>query len=384
MAYHRINRAAVELLQRGGILLSCSCTGGVSREDFPMMLSGVAQKSRREIRVLEQRGAAPDHPGFRDLSGNRVPEMHDLRNSVIVTDIMSPTRQRGAFITGVLRNVMRHAGVEWIQARNPGFFMRQQRRPQVIPPSHLMLFTGDSSVGYWELPSSGVRLNGAKVEQDDGQLIRDACQGDTAAFGVLVRKYQARLCTSLTHVCGSLDDAEDVAQEAFVQAYVKFRTFAGGSAFYTWLYRIAVNAAISRRRKRREQTSVDTKRRRFWPGAVRRRRTGRRTAAPRGAGRSSAAGSWPAQRRAPQILVLREIDDCDYDEIAEILQLPVGTVRSRLHRARLQLKEQLDVILGDKYSSDKDIGENDDTRLTATWACLCSSGRNAVPARGLI
>jgi 23S rRNA (cytosine1962-C5)-methyltransferase len=62
MAYHRLNRAAVELLQRGGILLSCSCTGGVSREDFLLMLSGVAQKSRRDIRVLEQRGAAPDHP----------------------------------------------------------------------------------------------------------------------------------------------------------------------------------------------------------------------------------------------------------------------------------------------------------------------------------
>jgi 23S rRNA (cytosine1962-C5)-methyltransferase len=62
MAYHRLNRAAVELLQRGGILLTCSCTGGVSREDFLMMLSGVAQKTRRDIRVLEQRGAAADHP----------------------------------------------------------------------------------------------------------------------------------------------------------------------------------------------------------------------------------------------------------------------------------------------------------------------------------
>jgi 23S rRNA (cytosine1962-C5)-methyltransferase len=62
MAYHRLNRAAVELLQGGGILLSCSCTGGVSREDFLLMLSGVAQKSKRDIRVLEQRAAAPDHP----------------------------------------------------------------------------------------------------------------------------------------------------------------------------------------------------------------------------------------------------------------------------------------------------------------------------------
>jgi len=62
MAYHRLNRAAVELLTPGGILVTCSCTGGVTHEDFQMMLSGVAQKSRRDMRILEQRGASPDHP----------------------------------------------------------------------------------------------------------------------------------------------------------------------------------------------------------------------------------------------------------------------------------------------------------------------------------
>ena len=150
-------------------------------------------------------------------------------------------------------------------ASDPGpepwlLFCGNREDRKLFPRLILCFLPGESAVGYWELPSSGVRLNGAKVEQDDGQLIRAACKGDAAAFGGLVRKYQARLCTSLTHVCGSLDDAEDVAQEAFVQAYVKLRTFAGGSAFYTWLYRIAVNAAISRRRRRREQTSVDSKR----------------------------------------------------------------------------------------------------------------------------
>jgi len=62
MAYHRLNRTAVELLVPGGVLVTCSCTGGVSREDFLLMLSGVAQKSGRDIRILEQRGAAADHP----------------------------------------------------------------------------------------------------------------------------------------------------------------------------------------------------------------------------------------------------------------------------------------------------------------------------------
>jgi RNA polymerase sigma-70 factor, ECF subfamily len=215
-----------------------------------------------------------------------------------------------------------------------------------------MLLTGHSAVGYWELPPSGVRLNGAKVEQDDGQLIRAACQGETAAFGVLVNKYQARLCTSLTHICGSLDDAEDVAQEAFVQAYVKLRTFAGGSAFYTWLYRIAVNAAISRRRRRREQTSVESKREELGlePLDDGERADERLLREERAVQVQRALSRLSDEHRT--ILVLREIDDCDYDEIAKILELPVGTVRSRLHRARLQLKEQLDEILGNKVLGD--------------------------------
>jgi len=216
-----------------------------------------------------------------------------------------------------------------------------------------MFLSGDSAVGYWELPPSGVRLSGAKVEQDDGQLIRAACRGDAAAFGSLVRKYQDRLCTALSHICGSLDDAEDVAQEAFVQAYVKLRTFAGGSAFYTWLYRIAVNAAISRRRRRREQTFALSKR--DEPGLEPldggERADERLLREERAAAVRRALGRLSDEHRT--ILVLREIEDCDYDEIAQILELPVGTVRSRLHRARLQLKEHLDAVLGDNVLEEK-------------------------------
>jgi len=221
-----------------------------------------------------------------------------------------------------------------------------------------MLYSGHSAVAYWELPPSGVRLNGAKVEQDDGQLIRSACNGDTAAFGALVRKYQVRLCTSLTHVCGSLDDAEDIAQEAFVQAYVKLRTFAGGSAFYTWLYRIAVNAAISRRRRRREQTSVDSKREELGlePHDDAEQAEERLFREERAVQVRRALDRLSDEHRT--ILVLREIDDCDYDEIANILQLPVGTVRSRLHRARLQLKEQLDTVLGNNALSNNALSNN--------------------------
>ena len=80
MAYHRLNRIAVSLLEPGGILISCSCTGGVSREDFLLMLSGVAQKSSRDIRILETRGRGPRPPHLGHLSRDRVPEMRNLRD----------------------------------------------------------------------------------------------------------------------------------------------------------------------------------------------------------------------------------------------------------------------------------------------------------------
>jgi len=210
-----------------------------------------------------------------------------------------------------------------------------------------MLLTGESASGYWELSNSGVRLSGAHVEQNDRQLIQDARRGEAAAFGSLVRKYQNRLVTSLLHICGSPDEAEDVAQEAFVQAYVKLGSFAGESSFYTWLYRIAINGAISRRRRKREETSVDANREQHGlePLDDGERAEERILREERATQVQRALSRLSEEHRS--ILVLREIEDCDYDQIAQILQLPVGTVRSRLHRARLQLKEQLDSVLGD-------------------------------------
>ena len=203
------------------------------------------------------------------------------------------------------------------------------------------------SLTFWELSSKDLRRSGDNVVQDDSQWIQAARRGDAAAFGQLVRQYQDRLANALLYVCGSHDEAEDVAQEAFVQAYVKLATFAGDSAFYTWLYRIAMNAAISRRRRRRDEESVEENRehsgREPHDGAEqaeeRLLREERAVLVRRALSRLS------DEHRA--ILVLREVEGCDYDQIAAVLDVPVGTVRSRLHRARLQLKEQLDAVLGE-------------------------------------
>lgn len=180
---------------------------------------------------------------------------------------------------------------------------------------------------------------------DDAQLIDEALAGASAAFGQLVVKYQDRLYNTVAHVLGSADEAQDVVQDAFVQAFLKLESFERESAFYTWLYRIAFNLAVTRRRREKPTLSVDQAR----------EQTGEEPQSRC----SSPAARLEQQERARQvqaalatlteehrtILVLREIDGCCYETIAEILELPVGTVRSRLHRARMQLRDQLKALL---------------------------------------
>jgi RNA polymerase sigma-70 factor (ECF subfamily) len=179
----------------------------------------------------------------------------------------------------------------------------------------------------------------------DDQLIDEALAGRSAAFGQLVLKYQDRLFTALAHANGCVEDARDAAQDAFVQAFVKLETFRGNSSFYTWLYRIAFNAAASRARKKRPHESLDARREAAGAEPLD-HRNGRPTD---GLERNerveqvrTALDGLPHDYRV--VLVLREIDGCDYEQISDILDVPVGTVRSRLHRARLQLKDQLKAV----------------------------------------
>ncbi len=176
---------------------------------------------------------------------------------------------------------------------------------------------------------------------DDAQLIHETLAGESAAFGQLVTKYQDRLYNTLVHVVGSPDDALDVVQDAFVQAYLKLETFQRKSAFYTWLYRIAFNVAASHRRRRKPAVSVEEAREASGEEPVD-ADLGPQDLAERDERRQrvleAIAGLNEEHRN---VLVLREIDGCCYETIAEILDLPIGTVRSRLHRARLQLREDL-------------------------------------------
>ena len=177
---------------------------------------------------------------------------------------------------------------------------------------------------------------------DEARLIDEARRGSDAAFSQLVRRYQNRLYSSIVHVVGCHDEAEDVVQDAFVQAFLKLPTFRRDSSFFTWLYRIAFNRAVSQRRRRRPMTQVRDEERDLplqepadpseTPGEHLLRME-------RAHQVRQALDALSEEHRA--IMVLRELEGCDYQAIAEILGISVGTVRSRLHRARSEMRTQL-------------------------------------------
>jgi RNA polymerase sigma-70 factor, ECF subfamily len=204
-------------------------------------------------------------------------------------------------------------------------------------------FRGEFRVGHL-----GAAVNDAV--NDDAQYISQTLSGNRAAFGELVRKYQARLLNALFHVIGNREEAEDVAQEALMQALLKLDSFRQQSTFYTWLYRIAFNTWVTRRRRGRHEVSMDQIRERTGEepldaGAAPSERVIRDEQA-----RQVWVAMHALQDEHRAILVLREIEGCRYETIAEILDLPVGTVRSRLHRARLQLRDQLQGVLQENLS----------------------------------
>jgi len=185
-------------------------------------------------------------------------------------------------------------------------------------------------------------MNPTSDTQEDDRLILQTLAGKSSAFESLIEKYQNRLFHSMTQVLRNSTDAEDIVQDAFVKAFTKLSTFRGGSQFYTWLYRIAHNSAISQIRKRKPTDSLD-----HDGGMAAATLEGQHVSPSQRLERqeenrqlTDALNRLKEEQRS--VLVLRVMEGLDYDAIAEILDVPVGTVRSRLHRARAQLKEELE------------------------------------------
>jgi RNA polymerase sigma-70 factor, ECF subfamily len=183
------------------------------------------------------------------------------------------------------------------------------------------------------------------VNSDDLVLISECLGGNPSAFGVLVRRYQDRLFNTVFRMVGNADDAQDVVQEAFLSAYQSLDGFKGDSQFFTWLYRIAVNNAISYKRKQRLSLSLnrgkngeqgielpDHSEMSRPDYALEMAEQERRI--------QHALNRLSVEHRA--VLILKDMEGQKYESMAEILQVPIGTIRSRLHRARLELRELLD------------------------------------------
>lgn len=195
--------------------------------------------------------------------------------------------------------------------------------------------------GTFRKPASSKRLS--NVSADDSRLIRECLKGRTAAFDELIRRYKDRLYNVVYRLVDNSQDAEDIVQDTFLSAYQSLASFKGDSQFFTWLYRIAANTAISMKRKQRVALSIDASRNgeshepldgseTSRPGhALERAEQERRV--------QEALNRLSAEHRT--VLILKDMEDLKYEQMAEILQVPIGTIRSRLHRAREELRQLL-------------------------------------------
>ena len=189
------------------------------------------------------------------------------------------------------------------------------------------------------------------AEMADGELVRVTVGGDHHGYEVLTRRYQNRLFKSILHQVGCVVTAEEVVQDAFVRAFLALDSFQKKSNFYTWLYRIALNASRSDFRRNQKMRPLESIGKNFdqltmdhqvLPSESVERDEERRYVR-------------EAMQRLDEsyrtILILREFEGFDYQAIADVLDIKVGTVRSRLSRARQQLRDELRVYLNGKGSA---------------------------------
>lgn len=204
--------------------------------------------------------------------------------------------------------------------------------------------TGSAPVASAKAQAASVETIGGEKQLDE-QLVARARLGDRAAFDVLVLRYQHKIAQLTARLVGEAD-ALDVAQESFIKAYRALKSFRGQSAFYTWLYRIAINTSknflVARKRRpvsrdidaadaelyghTDQMSHADTPEALVLSDEIRDKLT-------------SAIAQLPTDLR--QAVTLRELEGLSYEEIAQAMDCPIGTVRSRIFRARAAIDEVL-------------------------------------------
>jgi len=190
----------------------------------------------------------------------------------------------------------------------------------------------------------------SNASRPDAELIDRVRAGEGEAFGDIVKRHQDRLYNTVYRLVGSPEDARDIVQDVFVKAFENLDSFRGGSSLYTWLFRIAVNTSLSHRRRHKwihlgmaGGDDADDPDRPPLADPASADPAEPLMAAETEALIQEAINALDNEHRT--IVVLRDIQHCDYREIAEVLDLPPGTVKSRLHRARLLLRERLRPLL---------------------------------------
>jgi RNA polymerase sigma-70 factor (ECF subfamily) len=173
---------------------------------------------------------------------------------------------------------------------------------------------------------------GTEPEPNDSELVRGFQRGDDHAFGALMARHERRVYNLAYRMLGNSEDARDATQDAFLSCFRHLSTFRGDSAFGTWLHRIAVNACYDALRRRRETLSLDDR-----PTEPAQRDHADQTASAIDIQRALLA--VPPDFRV--VVVMHEIQDMPIEDVAAILGLPAGTVKSRLHRGRVALGRAL-------------------------------------------
>ena len=200
--------------------------------------------------------------------------------------------------------------------------------------------------GTSEVPVAGV------VSNPDHELVRACLDGDATAYRGLVERYQGRIYNVIFGMVRNREDARDLTQDAFVKAYKNLHRFRFGSSFYTWICRIGMNVAIDHLRKQKVRKAQE-----FDDGIVTKEQGGvislahHRGSPDKELERTrvhqqilAALDTLPEQQR--QVVVLREMEGMSYKEIAEVMDIPEGTVMSRLYYARKKLQEALKEVYG--------------------------------------
>ncbi len=174
--------------------------------------------------------------------------------------------------------------------------------------------------------------------QDESRLIQQFKAGDLSIFEIIIKKYQDRIYNLCRYLLGHPQDAEDAAQDVFIKGYRNLKHFKPESSLYTWLYRIGVNTCLDYKRKSLPEPLKDESLAEALSSAepspeqhYQSKETGRAIRA--------AMDRLPVDSRA--VIVLREIEGLSYEEMAEVLNTSVGTIKSRLSRAREELRRLL-------------------------------------------